>query len=308
MIYKNDKNIKEKNHREKVAEWINNFKNYIVVKIQNFETQLDAITKERNGLAKDLKSANAQLSKLKEIKKNLEDKIVWYEKVHQEDIERIKGLESKLDKITEVKESLESDLKINNKGREESKLIMKFKEELKQIGEELQEIEGEPAQSESTYPSTQSDISHDLSTARKGGFCLRFIAITIDSIIINVLSPILIFLGIIAMGLDSSGWETLDEEDLYKLLILLYLFKTIIAIAYCTYFHGSTGQTIGKIICRLKVVRVNGESLGYRKAFLRWIGYVISSFVFCLGFLWATWDKNKQAWHDKIAGTYVIKT
>jgi uncharacterized RDD family membrane protein YckC len=34
---------------------------------------------------------------------------------------------------------------------------------------------------------------------------------------------------------------------------------------------------------------------------------MVSGFPFCLGFLWAGWDENKQAWHDKIVGTYVIR-
>ena len=86
----------------------------------------------------------------------------------------------------------------------------------------------------------------------------------------------------------------------------LYLFNTIITIVYYTYFHGNTGQTPGEMICKLKVIAQNGDTLTYPRAFLRWVGYLISSLPFCLGFLWVAWDKNKQGWHDKIAGSYVI--
>ena len=88
----------------------------------------------------------------------------------------------------------------------------------------------------------------------------------------------------------------------------LYLFNAIITIVYYTYFHGATGQTPGKMVCKLRVVNIKGEPIGYPRAFLRWIGYIISSFVLCLGFLWVVWDKNKQGWHDKIARSYVIST
>jgi len=40
---------------------------------------------------------------------------------------------------------------------------------------------------------------------------------------------------------------------------------------------------------------------------VRYVGYFISSLFLCLGFLWIAFDARKQGWHDKIAGTVVIK-
>jgi len=183
----------------------------------------------------------------------------------------------------------------------------KFKKEMEMVGEELKQIDEEPAKDESSYPSEHSCDINDFSTVRKGGFWIRFSAFIIDNIVLYILAFILSVVGIIALGLGSSGLEELGEEEIYSLILPLYIFNTILTIAYYTYFHGSTGQTPGKMLCKLKVVRVNGGLLGYGKAFLRWVGYVLSGFIFCLGFLWAGWDKNKQAWHDKIVGTYVIR-
>ena len=182
-----------------------------------------------------------------------------------------------------------------------------FKKEMKKVGEELKQIEEETEKPEPAHLSESSDMSHDLSTVRKGGFWIRFSALIIDNVVLYALSFILTVVGMIALGMGSSGLEELGQEDIYTLVIPLYIFNTILTITYYTYFHGSTGQTPGKMVCKLKVVQVNGEPLGYGKAFLRLLGYIISSFIFCLGFLWAAWDKNKQAWHDKIAGTYVIR-
>jgi uncharacterized RDD family membrane protein YckC len=39
---------------------------------------------------------------------------------------------------------------------------------------------------------------------------------------------------------------------------------------------------------------------------VRYIGYYINSFIFMLGWIWAIFDSNKQGWHDKLAGTYVV--
>ena len=41
-------------------------------------------------------------------------------------------------------------------------------------------------------------------------------------------------------------------------------------------------------------------------AFLRWIGYMLSSLPLNLGFLWVAFDARKQGFHDKLAGTVVI--
>ena len=60
---------------------------------------------------------------------------------------------------------------------------------------------------------------------------------------------------------------------------------------------------------KIKVVKEDtGEVPGFAKAFLReMVGKFLSSLVFGLGYFSVLWDKDKQAWHDKIAGTVVIK-
>ncbi len=47
--------------------------------------------------------------------------------------------------------------------------------------------------------------------------------------------------------------------------------------------------------------------MSFGKTVMRLIGYFVSSIVIWLGFLWILFDANKQGWHDKIAGTYVVK-
>ena len=156
---------------------------------------------------------------------------------------------------------------------------------------------------------TLTDPPIDTNQVKKGGFWIRFMAAVIDSVILNTINGILIVIGIIALGLGPSGIEELLRGGIERMSLLLpyYLCSGVITVVYYTFFHGSTGQTPGKMICRLKVVQLNGEQLGYGKAFLRWAGYLVSGFALYLGYLWAAWDSNKQAWHDKIAGTYVVR-
>jgi uncharacterized RDD family membrane protein YckC len=181
-----------------------------------------------------------------------------------------------------------------------------FKEELEKIEEDLKEIEEMPVPPEVPVPSNVADTRFDISSVKKGGFWIRYAAWIIDTIILNIIGIILLRVGSVAFDLAASGLQNLETEEMISIMIPYFLFMLIVNITYFTYFHGSTGQTLGKMVCKLKVVRLNGGPVGYGKAFLRWIGYLVSS-IFYLGFLWAAWDKQKQGWHDKIAGTYVIK-
>ena len=47
-------------------------------------------------------------------------------------------------------------------------------------------------------------------------------------------------------------------------------------------------------------------SIGYGRAFIRWIAGYLSAIVFFLGFFWMLWDKEKQCWHDKLASDVVV--
>ena len=62
------------------------------------------------------------------------------------------------------------------------------------------------------------------------------------------------------------------------------------------------------MLVSIKVVNAQGNIPGLGHAALREIlGKFISTIALCLGFLWIAWDRQKQGWHDKIAGTYVVK-
>ncbi len=67
------------------------------------------------------------------------------------------------------------------------------------------------------------------------------------------------------------------------------------------------GTTFGGIVIGLKVVRLDGGPLDLGLALVRSLSSVLSALALGLGFFWAGWDRQKQSWHDKIAGTVVVK-
>src|SRR5205823_14906626 len=76
------------------------------------------------------------------------------------------------------------------------------------------------------------------------------------------------------------------------------------------YFVGMwtwKGTSVGKICLGLKIVRTDGTPIDFAVALVRSLASFFSALVFLLGFFWAGWDREKQSWHDKIAGTVVVQ-
>ncbi|MGB8643978.1 MAG: RDD family protein [Anaerolineae bacterium] len=124
----------------------------------------------------------------------------------------------------------------------------------------------------------------------KIGFGPRLIAALIDGVIIGIAGGILSAVGNM---IDSSG-------------TVGYLLSVLVGLGYYYYFWTTTGQTIGKGVMKIKVVATDGTKVTPMKAVLRYVGYYVSA-IFLLGYIWILFDKDKQGWHDKIAGTYVVK-
>jgi len=87
-----------------------------------------------------------------------------------------------------------------------------------------------------------------------------------------------------------------------------YVVQLLLTVAYLTYLEGSpSGQTVGKKAMGIRVIDFRtGGSIGYGRAFIRWIGRYVSAIACLLGYFWMLWDKEKQTWHDKFANDVVV--
>jgi uncharacterized RDD family membrane protein YckC len=81
----------------------------------------------------------------------------------------------------------------------------------------------------------------------------------------------------------------------------------LVALAYFAGMWAWKGTTIGGTVLNLKVVRLDGKPVTFGVAVVRGLVSVLSVIVFFLGFFWMIWDVEKQTWHDKIAGTVVVR-
>ena len=96
----------------------------------------------------------------------------------------------------------------------------------------------------------------------------------------------------------ASGILDLSRHDGAFLFLLL---------AYHIAFWAWRGTTLGGIICNLKVVRTHGAELRPADALVRGLSSVFSIAALGIGCLWMLQDPERQMWHDKIAGTLVVK-
>ena len=85
------------------------------------------------------------------------------------------------------------------------------------------------------------------------------------------------------------------------------LYLPPIAAAYGALLWKWRSTTIGGIVCNLKVVRLDDRPIDWSTSVVRALGCILSVFAVGLGFIWIAIDDDRQSWHDKIAGTIVVR-
>lgn len=138
----------------------------------------------------------------------------------------------------------------------------------------------------------------------------RWLAIIIDGLIVGVITLMLVsvsgaFVTIEASFLsnDATMISAAVSQFQNDVLTMNLLVSAVYNVAFMTMFNG---QTLGKIMLKLRVIKKNGRRIGILDAIIRNVfGYTISG-MFLLGYLWAMFDREKQTWHDKLAGTVVV--
>ena len=81
----------------------------------------------------------------------------------------------------------------------------------------------------------------------------------------------------------------------------------VLLLVYRVALWSWKATTVGGIICGLRVVRTDGIPLAFTDALVRGLASILSAVAAGLGWLWILWDPERQAWHDKIARTVVVR-
>ncbi len=81
----------------------------------------------------------------------------------------------------------------------------------------------------------------------------------------------------------------------------------VIPAAYYISLHGRNGQTLGKRLLRIRVVRADGSRLTFGRATGRYFADMLSSMTFLIGYLMAAFDDERRALHDRLCDTRVVQ-
>ncbi len=165
------------------------------------------------------------------------------------------------------------------------------------LEEEIEEIIEEHVVPEDRVPRTAGVVA-------KGGVAVRALGTIFDLIRLLVILVIFLLLGSGVLTVDGASPGLTGYLRISGPIYLLFL---ILAGGYFTFFIGSSGQTPGMTVFGLKVVNKNGEVIGYSLAFLRHVTSLFSFLLFGMGIWWIPLDLNKQAWHDKLTQSVVIR-
>ena len=119
-------------------------------------------------------------------------------------------------------------------------------------------------------------------TLPRSGFWIRTAALLLDLVLVAV----------------ATSLAHLHRDGAFMMLLVA---------AYGAVMWRLRGTTIGGIVCGLKVVRIDNREIDWTTVIVRGLGCFLSLAVLGLGFIWVAFDDEKQSWHDKIAGTTVVR-
>jgi uncharacterized RDD family membrane protein YckC len=135
---------------------------------------------------------------------------------------------------------------------------------------------------------------------RYAGFWIRLVAFAIDTVLLMAVTlPLLLWVyGL--QYLDPQGPKIHGPME----LLISYVLPAVAAIVFWKY----KSATPGKMIVSARIVDAKtGGRLSNAQCLIRYFAYLVSLLPVGLGFLWIAVDRRKQAWHDKLAGTLVVR-
>ena len=136
---------------------------------------------------------------------------------------------------------------------------------------------------------------------RVAGFISRLVAFSIDAVLLIML-------------VAAGSWIAVQIERIFETFLTrdlslgrAYVFAVPLIIGvYYVGLWALTGATVGKWLLGLRIVGPDGTPPTVGRSLIRFIGYGLSAIVFFLGYIWVLFDDERRAWHDELAGTWVV--
>jgi uncharacterized RDD family membrane protein YckC len=127
------------------------------------------------------------------------------------------------------------------------------------------------------------------------GFWIRFVAKFVDGILMNIVGRLLgMVVGMVVPDPTLAMWVAGGVG-------------LIVGIAYTVYFVGKYGATLGKMACKLQIIRSDDSPMTYGRAAGRYFAEWLSGLSLGIGYIMAAFDPERRALHDRICDTRVIR-
>lgn len=134
------------------------------------------------------------------------------------------------------------------------------------------------------------------------GFWVRTGATIVDTILLLMIT--------VPLTVTFYGWEYFTDQSSNSIIagpadfLISWVFPLIAVILFWVYKQA----TPGKMLVSAKIVdAATGNPPSVAQSIGRYFAYILSTLPLFLGFIWVGFDKKKQGWHDKLAGTVVVR-
>ena len=173
---------------------------------------------------------------------------------------------------------------------------------------DAQEITPRP-QSPAWQPPSPAPYSPPVPATRYGGFWIRLVAAIIDGILVNVVIWPIAMVTAVLVGV-AGGAVRMPGAGVNMVNGIVWIgLSTCANWLYEAAMESSSKQaTVGKMVLGLKVTDLEGRRISFLRATARHFAKIVSGMILLIGFIMAGFTERKQALHDMIAGTLVVRT
>ena len=126
-------------------------------------------------------------------------------------------------------------------------------------------------------------------------------------VVAEVIDLIAMWLLIVAFG--GGAWAVAAAAGVSEpvTVMIVVAVGALVGVGYWVILHAHGRQTLGKRVIGAVVTDMQLRTIGHGRALARLIAEIASVLPLYLGYLWPLWDPQRQALHDKLAGTLVIR-
>ena len=140
-------------------------------------------------------------------------------------------------------------------------------------------------------------------------FIKRLMAIIYDLLLLTaILFAAGILIATITTFIVNDGNAITEDHpffQLYQVYLLVWLF--IVSFIFFGWFWTHGGQTLGMKTWKMRLITLDGNTISWKQAGIRFLAAIFSWLFFGIGFLWILFAADKRAWHDILSKTVVVQ-